>query len=118
MEASSKTQSRRLSRPPNDIDIVTFAERPTAVTDFNSFVNQNRSLFSPASTKTRFSTDAYFVDLGLPPTDIVDLVCYWCGLFSHRRSSLEWKGMIQVDLFSDDTVARNILDEPGGRDAS
>ena len=99
----------RLGRSPKDIDVVTFAARPSDIPDFAAFVEEHTHLFSPKITFARFFTDAYFVDLGLSALDIVDHVRYWHGLFSHRRATFEWKGMLQVPLLSDDLQARSIL---------
>ena len=108
----------RLGRPPNDIDLVTFANRPLGTTNFNSFVQANFSLFSSIATGRDFSCDAYFVDLDKPASLIVDDTRYWYGLFSHRRSTFEWKGMIQVPLQSDDGEAMTILNSRGAQYAS
>jgi hypothetical protein len=108
----------RLGRPPNDIDLVTFAQRPLGLIDFNSFVQKNFSLFSSTATGKNFSCDAYFVDLDKPANLIVDDTRYWYGLFSHRRSTFEWKGMIQVPLQSDDGAAMSILNSRGAQHAS
>ena len=105
----------RLGRPPNDIDLVTFARRPPGLTDFNSFVQTNFSLFSSIAAAKSFSCDAYFVDLDKPANLIVDDTRYWYGLFSHRRSTFEWKGMIQVPLQSDDGEAVIILNSRGAQ---
>jgi hypothetical protein len=31
----------------------------------------------------------------------------WYGLFSHQRASGVWKGVLQVDLYSDDEAVLN-----------
>ncbi|MFH0902573.1 MAG: hypothetical protein V2A73_18235 [Pseudomonadota bacterium] len=55
------------SRPPRDIDVVTFFYLPHGQTQA-SLVRQNRLLFHPRETRSRYHVDAYFVQLdsGLP----------------------------------------------------
>lgn len=95
------------SRPPKDIDLVTFVHRPAAVQadpDWHAFVNQ--PLLNPKQVKATFQCHCYFVDLDSDPTGIVSQTRYWFGLFSHRRGGL-WKGMLQLSLAvsADDTDA-------------
>lgn len=88
-------------RPPQDIDLVTFAKRPSSISDLNSwasFVRSRPDLFNPDETKKRFKCDAYFVDMEIDPVQLVGLTKYWFGLFSHQRDSFLWKGMVQVPL--------------------
>jgi hypothetical protein len=100
-------------RAPADIDLVTFASRPVDSTDnaaWSDLVNRSRHLFSPAETRARYYCDAYFVDLTvLPPDKLVDRSRYWFGLFSHQRDTSLWKGMLQVQLVSDDAAALKLL---------
>lgn len=55
--------------------------------------------------------DAYFVDLGQPTIHVVGQTRYWFGLFSHKRSTLQWKGMLGVPLgtLADDANTAKIL---------
>lgn len=99
-------------RAPNDVDIVTFAYRPAASNDqqmWNEFVRNNLSLFDTGQTKANFKCDAYFIDLLKPPHLTVRDTAYFNGLFSHQRDTAQWKGMLVVELQSDDTVARQLL---------
>lgn len=84
-------------RPPNDIDVVTFAPRPVAPADWAAFFNANLALLHPAQVKAAFKCDSYFVDLSLAPTFVVERTRYWFGLYSHRRTGL-WKGLVQIPL--------------------
>lgn len=98
------------SRPPRDIDIVTFVHRPSNYADdsiWASFVTENKNLFDFPSAKREFKCDAYFVDLNVIPQSVVAQTRYWFGLFSHRRGGL-WKGMLEVPLglTEDDSTAR------------
>jgi len=79
-------------RPPNDIDIVTFASRPTENDKWRKIVSENLDLFRPDLSKRKYICDAYFVDLNLEPMHIVNSTKYWFGLFSHQRDSYLWKG--------------------------
>lgn len=104
-----------LGRPPNDIDIVTFAFRP-AETDENwrKLVAENQDIFLPENSKDIYSCDAYFVDLNTHPIHIVNNTKYWFGLFSHQRESYLWKGMIEIPIISDDDEAIKILEQGVG----
>lgn len=98
---------------PNDIDIVTFAERPNAAVDDASwavFFAQNKTtLFDPNAIKKAYRCDAYYQDLDLPAKIIVSRVRYWFGLFSHRRLTYLWKGLLQIPLQDDDQAALDLL---------
>ncbi len=91
---------------PNDVDVVTFAERPTSLTDdiiWNDFVkNKWALLFDRTSVKEQYKCDAYYVDLNMPPINIVSRSRYWFGLFSHQRVTYLWKGLLEIPLQSDD----------------
>ncbi len=111
------------NRPPNDVDLVTFFSRPSAAAsnqDWAAFQTQNQAalsmLFDPQLSKQQFKCDAYSVELDLLPTDLVHFTHYWFGLFSHRRHTFEWKGLIEVPLFdpSLDNAARQLLKTRGG----
>lgn len=106
-------------RAPKDIDLVTFAHRPTGISpkDWSSFVEANKSLFSPEMAKTSYKCDAYFVDLDIPSKAIVSQTKYWFGLFSHQRATSLWKGMLEVDLSYNETELLHKLTS-GGYDAS
>jgi len=100
-------------RSPNDIDLVTFADRPQDTRDqdnWRSLVYENKDLFLPELSKEAYLCDAYFVDLNTPPLHIVNTTKYWFGLFSHQRESLLWKGMIEIPLICNDDEAQLLLD--------
>ena len=97
-------------RAPVDVDIVTFARRPTkSLDEWKRLVNDYLDLFQPRATKKRYHCDAYFVDLSKSPFLVVDDTRYWFGLFSHQRVTSLWKGMLSVPLQSDDDAARLLL---------
>ena len=102
-------------RPPKDIDIVTFAHRPSKHADQSSwkeFFQLNRNLFDIDGVKKKYFCDAYYVDLQLPPETIVSRARYWFGLLSHQRDTHLWKGILQIPLSDSDHKARQLL--PGG----
>ena len=99
-------------RPPNDIDIVTFADRPHDTRDQDQWrilVSENSDVFIPELSKDAYSCDAYFVDLETPPLHIVNNTKYWFGLFSHQRESYLWKGMIEIPLLCNDEEEAQLL---------
>lgn len=96
-------------RPPNDIDVVTFAELPVSASDIPAFVGKHPSLFDPTLAKSVFKCDAYFVDLGKDRDLLLEDCFYWYGLFSHQRVTHAWKGMLQIPLAADDALVSNIL---------
>lgn len=105
-------------RSPQDVDIITFADRPFEYLDnqnWQSFVNSRLDLFLPDISKERYRCDAYFVDMSLPPVFLVNQTKYWFGLFSHQRETYLWKGMLEVPL-SDDQDVISFL-EKGGNNA-
>jgi hypothetical protein len=104
-----------LQREPNDVDLVTFYELPPSI-DLNKVVNANKTVFFPDQTKAQFQCDVYFVRLEATNFARIDLVHYWFGLFSHRKSDLAWKGILQVPLApTDDAKAKVELKAARGR---
>jgi len=104
---------RRRNRAPGDVDVVTFAERPTSHLDdaaWGAFVRRNQGrLFDRASIKRQYSCDAFYEDLCLPSRVIVSRARYWFGLFSHERATFLWKGLIEIPLQADDQAALALL---------
>ena len=102
------------SRPPNDIDLITFVHRPAAALDdaaLQALMAANLGLFVPTQTKATYHCDAYFVDMDIPmPENIVNQTRYWFGLFAHRRTGI-WKGLLQIPLAvtQDDTDASLVV---------
>lgn len=105
---------RQRSRPPADVDIVTFGYRPqTALDDalWRQFVYNNRTaLFDRAAVKSAYACDAFYVDMHLHPEMLVSSSRYWFGLFSHQRVTDAWKGIVSISLSDDDQAALSILD--------
>lgn len=87
---------------PGDIDVVTFADFSPA--------DDPRLVSLKSSAKTNMHVDGYFVSTCAPGPQIVQNTAYWFGLFSHRRGDGLWKGMVEVDLGSDDNDALQHLE--------
>lgn len=98
-------------RPPNDIDIVTFAFSPAGLTSaqINQVIADNPVVFTNARAKEKYGCDAYVVPLDKAPENLVKRTAYYFSLFSHRRSDQVWKGLLQIPLESDDVLARDLL---------
>ena len=100
------------SRPPKDVDVVTFVEPP-----INFAINtNNQHLFDHDWVKEHHLVDHCFVELNLPGDLLVAQSAYWYGVWSHQRSSL-WKGYLQIDLApdEDETARANLTLEESGR---
>jgi hypothetical protein len=100
----------KIDREPKDLDVVTFAKlAPSAL----AIPAPDLALFNPVATRARFLCDAYFISVSpRSPEKLVENATYWYGLFSHRRSTFEWKGIVEVTLDDDaqDANARTVLD--------
>src|SRR5690625_4652366 len=102
------------SRPPADIDIVTFTYPPefdrSDSKAVDNFLQKNSHLLSSEQCKIDFACDAYLVDLSSTPEIIVSDARYWFGLFSHQRETSLWKGILQIDLDTHEDEALKILE--------
>ena len=96
-------------RPPDDIDLVTYARLPVGPAEVLPFMQSNFGVFNPVLTKSRYSCHAFFIDLGKPPALLVEDTTYFFGLFSHQRVSALWKGMLKIPLVSDDAAVASII---------
>jgi len=98
------------SRPPRDIDVVTFYYLPPNQTQ-RTLLNGYPQLFDRRYIKNNYHVDAYFIDLkGIVPEKLISKTAYWYGVWSHQRNSLLWKGYLQIDLSStDDHIALDNL---------
>jgi hypothetical protein len=100
----------RRSRPPGDIDVVTIAARP--VRDQGAWmqlVRDKQEVFNSEAAKVKFHCDHYFLDTLKRPDLLVADTVYFSSLFSHQRETSLWKGIISVQLSSDDAEARLFL---------
>jgi hypothetical protein len=96
-------------RDPGDIDVVTFGSLPEHLSGVEDAISLHPQVFNPEVSKQQFKCDAYFVDMSLPAVAVHFHTCYWLSLFSHRRVSNLWKGMLLVPLGSDDDDAHLAL---------
>ena len=95
-------------KPPADIDVVTLLLRPPSHQDdaaWVALVTANLHVFDPAQTKAQYHCDAYPIDLHLPLDHTISQLTYWFGLFTHKRTTTLWKGILQVPILSDDVAA-------------
>ena len=88
----------RPKRPqPEDIDVVTFADFPD--------LSDPQLVALQDTAKGTMHVDGYYVSTVAQGSWIVEMTAYWFGLFGHRRGDGLWKGMVQVDLGTDDNDA-------------
>ena len=103
-------------KEPNDLDIVSFVNRPSNLDteeELTSFWNSHLELLDRSHVKADFLLDAFFLDLSGSPEVLIALSRYYLQLFSHQRESYLWKGMIQVPLAdANDSAAREQLLAP------
>ncbi len=94
------------SRPPNDIDVVTFLVIPD-----NFDEDRLKRLFITENTKKDFFVDAYpFILENQITTSDIKMISYWYSMWSHTRDGI-WKGFLQVNLDnSKDIEARKLLE--------
>ena len=98
------------SRPPSDLDVVTFSHLPVPPHQVAEFAQQHAALFDRDAVKEAYSCDSFFVDLTKDARYIVADTMYWYGLFSHQRDTFMWKGLVTVPLMSDDVDALAALE--------
>lgn len=86
---------------PGDIDAITFVKRPVAHkadAAFISFVASNAALLDPQSAKATFGVHSFIIDLDAPAELSIPISIYFFSLFSHQKSTKQWKGTLRVDL--------------------
>jgi len=96
------------SRPPNDIDVVTFYRLPVGKTQ-QDLQTQTPDIFpigraSQQILKANYHVDAYTVHLEMVSERLVKQGTYWYSMWSHRRNPI-WKGYVQVDLAPVEDIA-------------
>jgi hypothetical protein len=101
------------SRPPRDMDVVTFFDMPIGENQRSLFQKAGQ-LFDRKHLKASYAVDGYFSVLGQPvDARQVQSITYWYSMWSHRRDGL-WKGFAQVDLNPfQDTDVRTALNING-----
>ncbi|WP_416046461.1 DUF6932 family protein [Delftia acidovorans] len=108
---------RTRSRPPSDIDLVTFSHLPVPAQEATAFLGEHIALFDTAAVKQAYACDAYFVDLAKDARYVVQDTIYWYGLFSHQRDTFMWKGLVTIPMLSDDNQALIELEKLEVQDA-
>ena len=85
------------SRPPKDVDVVTYFALPTGVSEAD-LVTRDPEIFDHDKVKAAYQVDHYPFVLG-KSIDAFQIrqISYWYGMWSHRRDGM-WKGFIQVSL--------------------
>ncbi len=99
------------SRPPGDIDVVSFVWAPVDLLQLQFAIAQAApQILSPAWVKASYKVDHFLVSLGSNPWLVVNSATYYYGLFSHTRDSI-WKGMVVVPFgnSADEDAALNEL---------
>lgn len=104
-------------KEPNDIDVLTYFHRPAgfaALADFRTWVTTNARLLNRAFVKQTYKVDFFPFDLQGSPEALVEATRYYGALFSHRRDSNLWKGMLSVRLEdpADDAAALAAITPP------
>lgn len=85
------------SRPPNDIDAVTYFYMPSGETQATLFAKAGQ-LFDNRHVKASYLVDAYPSVLGERTEDRhVRQISYWYSMWSHQRDRM-WKGFVQISL--------------------
>lgn len=104
------------SRPPHDMDVVTFFYLPQGETQKSLLDKGGKFLFGK-HLKEKYFVDAYLVTLSNVENQhpvFIRKVCYWYSMWSHRRSNL-WKGFLQISLNpKEDELAKDILQRKMG----
>jgi hypothetical protein len=104
-------------RSPGDIDVVSFVQHPLSSQvppdpgAWLAFVTANTRVLLASETKAHFNTDAYFVDIAMGPGFVIQQTAYWFALFSHKKVTSLWKGILEIPLDDqqDDVAATRLL---------
>lgn len=99
-------------RSPNDIDMVTFVYGPDGLgsAEISELLDAHPEVFVAQRAREVFGCDAFVVPLGKSAERLVERTAYYFNLFSHRRGDHVWKGILQIPLESDDSKARELLE--------
>ena len=83
-----------------------------AVLEFGGFLGMGTDRYPLPWDLLKYDVEkgGYMVPLDKLPENLVKRTSYYFGLFSHRRSDQVWKGLLQIPLVSDDTLARDLLE--------
>ena len=99
-------------KEPNDLDLVTFLHRPAGCEDLSNWIawlEEHKTRLVRDDVKRKYRLDFFAIDLYGDPETTVDVSSYFLGLFSHKRSTNQWKGMVKVRLEEDDSEAAKLL---------
>jgi len=101
---------RRTTRPPKDIQVVTFCNYPALIDD-PAFANDFDLLADLPKLRSQFHVDHTVVKLDWSPNDLVKNTNYWSGRLSHHYDTGTWKGLLRIDLHttSEDNAAMHHL---------
>jgi hypothetical protein len=99
------------SRPPKDIDIITLYRRPPKISDAAAAwkLIVGAKLDDRNETMKTYNCDAYWVDVDHPAYKQNRQLTYWFGLMTHQRVTNLWKGILSVELGSNDDDAKKYL---------
>lgn len=84
------------SRPPNDLDIVTFFGG-IDMTEQNRIMTVFPEFYVASLSKTTYGLDHYPFDYAFEPNATVEMTRYWIQLFTHNRIGI-WKGLLRIEL--------------------
>ncbi len=84
-------------RPPADIDVVLFYTIPNNKQASDDLSNRN-DLLDRNEVKQKYDLDLFVLEGPSQLAFVVEFSCYYFGLFSHRRNTMEWKGFLKVAL--------------------
>jgi hypothetical protein len=100
------------SRPPNDVDVVTFFLTPDGLTE-RDIIKRSPELFIHGAVKQAYQVDSYPVGIKGTLAQLLQQATYWYSLWSHTRTK-QWKGYLAVDLApTEDAVALSLLTKMG-----
>ena len=105
------------NRPPQDVDIVTFAHFPDGYSE-RRLLDEYPRRFDGDNIREQFNVDSYFVFLDPASLrSVVDQSIYWYSVWSHTRTG-DWKGYLQVKLDVDgDATAKDEVERVASSDA-
>ena len=87
-------------RPPADVDVVSFIQLPTGVTE-SELYQSHKNIIDGDLVVNQFSVDGYIVVMDMAHPDTIQYAIrnavYWHSVWSHTRDS-QWKGYVELDL--------------------
>lgn len=99
------------SRPPGDIDVLSFVVRPvqyqgnSAAWKTIGVLQWKDQIINHSLNKQRYLVDSYAVAIDqIGPGGLINATIYWYGLFSHKKVSQHWKGFVRIPLDANDDL--------------